>query len=256
MASTTEKKFVALFDLHWGSERRGGKTRELHNPKAIDVALQFIGDFKPDEIILGGDALDCGAISHHNDRRAGRLENLRLLSDAEGLRKDVLSRLPIKAKRTFIEGNHEDWLNQMVELHPGLSGIIEANHLLKLDGWNYIPQGGLYRLGKLWFAHGDQLGGGEHVAKKAVIDWERSVRFGHHHTYQAYTKTAAPDSYGHTGVCVPCLCRKGPGYGKGKANRWIEGFNYGWVAPNGYFTDYIALITKNRARIEGKLYKG
>ncbi len=251
-----EKKYVALYDMHWGCEVKHGKKVELHDPKAIDIALQFISDFKPDEIILGGDILDCGAISHHNDRRAGRLENLRLLSDADELRTTVLQALPKKAKRTFIEGNHEDWLNQMVELHPGLSGIIEGKNLLKLDGWNYIRQGGLYRLGKLWFAHGDQLGSGEHSAKKAVVDFERSIRFGHHHTYQAYTKTAAPDSYGHTGIAVPCLCKKGPGYGKGKANRWIEGFNYGWVANNGLFTDYVPLITQGKARIEGKLYKG
>jgi len=253
-------RFVALFDLHWGYERVNGKTRPLHDPKAIDIALQFIGDFRPHTVILGGDILDCGAISHHNDRKPGRVEGLRLFSDATELRKDVLSVIETQnrnAALVYITGNHEDWLNDLVDQNPGLDGLVDLRRLLHLgDRWRLIPQGGAYQLGKLWFIHGDQLRGGEMCAKAAVLQWERNVRFGHHHTYQAYTKIAPADAWGHTGVSVPCLCSKAPKYGEGGANRWIQGFNYGWVGPRGLFQDRVALIVNNQCMAEGTLYQG
>lgn len=253
-------RFVALFDLHWGYERVGGKARPLHDPRAIAIALQFIRDFKPQTVILGGDILDCGAISHHNDRKPGRVEGLRLFSDATELQEKVFQRLDAQASienRIYITGNHEDWLNDLVEQNPGLEGLVDLRRLLHLgDRWRVLPQGAAYQLGKLWFIHGDQLRGGEHCAKAAVLQWERNVRFGHHHTYQAYTKIAPADSWGHTGVSVPCLCTKAPKYGEGGANRWIQGFNYGWVGPRGFFQDRVALIVNNQCMAEGKLYTG
>ena len=52
------EKFVALFDMHWGYERDGSRHKvPLHDQKAISVAMQFIEDFKPDHVILGGDTL-------------------------------------------------------------------------------------------------------------------------------------------------------------------------------------------------------
>lgn len=252
------RRFVALFDAHWGYERRHGRTVPLHDERALALALRFIGDFNPHELILGGDMLDCGAISHHNDRKPGRVEGLRLFRDARELRDRVLRPLEHRGRKlTYIIGNHEDWLNQVVEGNPGLEGIVEAEHLLGLEKWNVVPQGGHYNLGKLTFMHGDQVSGGEACAKSAVLASERSVRFGHYHTYQAYTKVSTVDSHHkHTGISIPCLCQRGPGYGKGKANRWINGFLYGYVMDTGQFSDYVVVITKNTAVINGKVYKG
>ena len=252
------KRFIFLTDLHYGYERKGGRIVPLHDEKALAIVLKFVKDFKPHEIICGGDMLDCGAISHHNDRKPGRIEGLRLFSDAQELQAKLLKPLEAtKANLTYIEGNHEDWLNQLVEENPGLGGALDLRRLLSLGPrWRLIRQGGLYNLGKLTFLHGDQLSGGEHVAKSAVVQYERSVRFGHFHTYQAYTKTSAVDiKQGRTGICVPCLCGKAPGYGKSRANRWMQGFLYGYSFPDGYFTDEVVCITHNRAVVNGKVYK-
>lgn len=254
------EKFVALYDLHWGFENKGGHKVALHDPKALNVALQFIKDFKPDHVILGGDILDCGAISHHNKGRAGSIEGLRLLSDAAELR-DVLIQPLEKStpgRLVYHIGNHEDWLNDLVDLQPGLRGIVEADALLKLDSrWEVIPVGEHSTLGKLTFIHGDQVKGGEYVAKSAVAAYERNVRFGHHHTYQVHTKTSAVDLNGHTGIAVPCLCRKNPNYGGGAPNKWMQGFNWGYVGgPKGTFNDYVTVIVNGNATINGKSYCG
>jgi metallophosphoesterase superfamily enzyme len=254
------RRFVSLFDLHYGYERDGYRHKKaLHDPKAMDIALQFVSDFKPDDIVLGGDILDCGMVSHHNRNRPGRTEGLRLLADAQELRREFLAPLEgsKKARLHYITGNHEDWLEDLVDADPGLEGIVDLQTILKLQKWAVVPQGGHVSLGKLTFVHGDQFRGGDHVAKAAVIAYERSVRFGHFHTYQTYTKTSALDiKQGRTGIVVPCLCTKDPKYGEGAPNRWVQGLNFGYIHSDGSYTDYVAVIVNGRAVIEGKEYRG
>lgn len=253
------EKFVFLADAHWGYERVGGHKRPLHDPAAVSVAMQFVEDFKPDHIILGGDMLDCGAISHHNDRKPGNTEGLRIFADAKELRKEVIDPLEklVKGRKVYHIGNHEDWLNDLVTAQPGLEGIVEPETILGLKKWEVIPQGEASKLGKLVFIHGDQLSSAEHVAKTAVLAYEKNIRFGHHHTFQTYTKTSAVEANGHTGVSVPCLCRKNPKYGEGAPNRWMQGFLWGYVGgPENTFNDYVSVIVNGKSLINGKVYKG
>jgi len=251
-------RFVAAWDAHWGYERKHGKLLPLHNVRAIQIFLRFVEAFKPHDIVLGGDMLDCGSISHHNDRKPGKVEGLRLVTDAQELRTTLLVPLERPGRSlTYIVGNHEDWLNQLVDEHPGLEGFLDVRRLLHLEQWKVVPQGGSHALGKLKFIHGDQVSGGEHAAKAEVIASEKSVRFGHFHTFQAFTKTSSLDvKQKHVGMSMPCLCLKGPGYGKGKANRWINGFLFGYLFPNGHFSDYVVIITENQAVINGEVYRG
>ncbi len=252
------EKFLFLTDLHYGYERKSGHKTSLHCPKALKIALDFAKDYQPDHIILGGDMLDCGAISHHNKNKPGRTEGLRLVTDAEELRSGFITPLErLEADTyTYITGNHEDWLSQFEEEHPGTIGMFEVGELLELGKqWNVVQQGGEHNLGKLTFIHGDQLSSGEHCAKNAVILYERNIRFGHFHTAQVYTKnTPLSNQMGKTGMAVPCLAKKDPSYGKGKPNRWQQGFNYGVVYNDGTFSDQLALIVNGRCYANGKVY--
>ena len=253
------EKFIAFYDLHYGTENRGGHKISLHDERAMKVALAFAKDFKPDHVILGGDILDCACISHHNHGKPGTTEGMRLIKDAHGLREDFIKPVEaLKAKSyTYIIGNHEDWVTDLIEQIPALEGIVNIKTLLKLDNaWKIIPNGGTHKLGKLYFIHGDQLSGGEHASKAAVIAYEKSIRFGHFHTYASYTKTSCVnEQLPHTGISVPCLCKRSPAYGGGKPNRWSQGFLYGYITPNGVFSDYIVIITDGKTIINGKQYK-
>lgn len=253
-------KFVALYDIHWGYERRSGHKVALHDEKALNVALQFIEDFKPDHVVLGGDILDCGCISHHNHGKPGATEGFRLLADAKECQEAIIKPVEKAAKKslTYIVGNHEDWLTDLVDQIPALEGIVDVRSVLNLGkDWKVVEQGDSHTIGKLVFIHGDTVKGGEHSAKWAVNAYERNVRFGHHHTYQVYTKTSAVEANGHTGIAVPCLCKKGPKYGGNTPNRWMQGFNWGYVGgPNGSFNDYVSVIVNGTATINGKTYKG
>lgn len=255
------EKFVALFDAHVGYERDGSRHRvALHDPKAIGVAMEFIKDFKPDHVILGGDMLDCGAISHHRKGNPGKLESLRLLSDAKECRDLLISPLEkqIDGRLVYHIGNHEEWLNDLQDDWPALEGIVDIRSLLKLDErWEVINQGKASKLGKLMFVHGDTVKGGQNPALAAVTNYERNIRFGHFHTFQMATKTTPIDANGHTGIAVPCLSKKGHAYGKGIPNKWMQGFLWGYVGgPDGVFNDYVSVIVNGKAIINGKLYKG
>lgn len=252
------ERFVALYDLHYGFELKGGHKRPLHDERALSVATQFIRDYKPDHIILGGDILDCGAISHHNHGKPGATEGLKLRKDAEGL-KDLLIK-PLErtgASLTYIVGNHEDWLTDLEESIPALEGLVDLRSILGLGKrWNVVPQGEYHKLGKLIFVHGDTIKGGEHHAKWGAFAYEGNVRFGHYHTYQAYTKLSAVEANGHTSIAVPCLCHKLPKYGGGAPNKWMQGFLYGAVnGPAGTFGDSVAIIVNGRSVINGKVYE-
>lgn len=220
--------------------------------------MKFAQDFKPQTWIHGGDLLDCGSISHHNKHKPGNVEGLRLLSDAEEGRKIFIQPVEEIAKElVYITGNHEAWLDDIVEEMPSLEGVVDLKNLLKLKRWEVIPQGGIYNLGKLTFLHGDTIKGGEHVAKAAVINYERSVRFGHFHTFQTYAKNSPIDyKNAKTGIAVPCLCTKQPGYGAGKPNKWLQGFLFGYVDEKGFFNDYVVTIIDGSFTVNGKTYKG
>lgn len=254
-------KFVAAFDLHFGFERKNGHKVALHDEKALGAMLAFTADFKPDVFIWGGDALDCGVISHHNHGKPGATEGLKLLADAVEGRKafiEPIEKMLPKGKLVYEVGNHEDWLTDLTDKIPALEGLVDIKSLLKLgEKWQIIPQGGHFNLGKLTFIHGDTVKGGEHVAKNAVINYERSIRFGHHHTHQVYSKNTAIDyKNGKTGVAVPCLCTKSPKYGEGAPNRWSQGFDYGYVREGGLFNDYVVTIIDGTCVVNGKVYKG
>lgn len=230
--------------------------------RAIAPIFQFMEDWQPSAFVFGGDQLDLGEISHWNKSRRLSMEGLRLIDTIQGFHREVMTeveqRLPQDATKIFHLGNHEDWLLDLVEENPALEGIIDLDQQLHLTAqrWKMIPQGKVSRLGKLFFAHGDQIKGGEHVAKAAVTHFQRSIRFGHHHTYQAFTNTSALDARDvHTGVSVPCLCRRDLKYGEGKPNRWVNGFLWGTIFPDGSFTDQVTLIVDGKFSANGKTYR-
>lgn len=255
-------KFIFACDLHFGYERKGGHKVPLHDARALNAMLKFAADFRPDTFIWGGDALDCGAISHHRKGKPGQTEGLRLLADATDGRKAFIEPVEEIVKKggdlVYMVGNHEDWLTDITDDQPALEGLVDIGTLLKLGKrWEVVPQGGIYRLGKLCFVHGDTVKGGEMVAKAAVINYEESIRFGHHHTAQLYTKTSPiQNKLAKTGVAVPCLCTKDPKYGEAAPNRWVQGFNYGYIDEKGFYSDYIAFIIDGKVTINGKTYSG
>lgn len=255
------KRFLAFFDLHYGRERRHRKLLELHDPRALNAMLAFAGDFRPDTIILGGDILDCGAVSHWAQGKPRKTEGLRLRADMEAARREVIGPLQATGAKHLVYhiGNHEAWIDQLIDQHPGIEGLLELTDGLglKLPQWRVREQGEISRIGKLHFLHGDQIKSSLHPAKWAVEAYERNVRFGHFHRAQLHSKHSALDAKDvRTGMAVPGLCRRDVMYGRGAPNQWSKGFLWGYVFDDGSFNDYLTLVVNNRFAANGKVYKG
>lgn len=250
-------RFMALWDIHWGFERKNRHKVPIHDPRTLQAVLKFAQDFKPDALIWGGDILDCGAISHHNRKKRLAVEDLRLAEDAEGLR-GYMAQLRAAGEveqEYYLLGNHEDWLKDVVEEYPALEGILSVKNLLGLpSGVQVVDQGGSLQLGKLVFLHGDQLKGGDYAAKRAGEIYARNIRFGHYHTYQVATRCSPLDQDDvHTAIAVPCLCKRDMAYGEGAPNRWAQGFLWGYLGPK-QFSDQVAVITSKGFTALGKDY--
>ena len=257
----SELRFVNLFDAHYGHERTGGHLKPLHDQAAIDAALKFSADFKPDILTFGGDMADCGAISHWKDNKQRQNEGVKLRRDFEGLKTNLLAPAAATiAKGGLLRyhlGNHCQWLEDYVDANPALEGLIDLDSMLGLtvSGWEIIPLGGASKLGKLYIVHGDQIKGGVNVAKRAVDLYQRNIHFGHHHTFALATNVAPLDEKPKQGVAVPCLCKLNPGYAKNAPNRWLQGCEYGWIEPNGNFHYHVVQIIGGQFHAEGRLYK-
>lgn len=256
------KRFLNAFDIHFGFSREGGHKKPVHNPRALNALLKFTSDFKPDYFTLGGDQLDLRVISHWTKKSKLAMEGLRLRDDFHGFRREVLDPLEDmlpNAKKRVHKGNHEDWMDEFIDQNPALEGImdIDTNVGYTLGGWEMYDQGKASKLGKLLVVHGDHISGGVHCAKAAVEMYEHSVRFGHFHSYQAHTKISPLDATQcKTGVLVPCLCSREASYGKGAPNRWLTGFNVGYLFPDGTFSDTVVIMVNNRFHWNGQTYAG
>lgn len=259
------ERFVALFDIHCGWERRyeRGNLVEYaaHNDAAITAALDFVDDFEPHHIVLGGDQLNFGPVSHWRKGKPQLTEGFSVKAELDLFNQLVLSRIERRhhgARKIWMEGNHDAWLLDVVEENPALAGLVDVQSYLELaeEGWEYYSQGEIAQVGKCYFLHGDTLGPGRNVAARAVSKYRRNVRFGHFHHYASETLVNPLDvTDNHTGICVPALCERSPGFMKNAPNNWLNGFLYGYVDPEtGNFFDNVVVMTDNKFVAEGNLY--
>lgn len=265
---TKPLRFIGLWDLHFGWEKanvRGNYvTRPVHDIVAIRAATRFAEEWQPDALILGGDNINCGPVSHWTQGKPRLTETLRLKDELELLEEHVIC-LPVFKKcqkKIFHYGNHERWVDDMLHTVPGLEGMVEPHKYLQLTqrGWDIYGYGEVSKLGKLYFTHGDQVlrnGGGTHPAKVLVNAFSRNIRAGHTHELDAATQVTPIDRKDiHTGIIVPCLASRSPEYVKNNPTKYMNGFLWGTIWPDGNFTDHVMVINDGRFIYNGKLFDG
>jgi len=242
-------KEVALFDLHMPK----------HNAHCLDIAVDFIRDFKPNKLILGGDFLNLSCISHWKEGQIGDQLGEDIDRDYD-MANDALDRLMkgFKGEVIYIMGNHEDWIRQYAQIYPSIANIIKLDRNLKVKerGIKIIPLNEVYFVGKLGFTHGLYTGD-HHTLKTIRAGYNCSLRYGHTHDRQVDTQVAPVDKkHHHTVESCGCLCDMNPDYMKSKPSKWIHGLQFGYVdEKSGYFNDYFAKINDSKTIILGKEYK-
>jgi len=265
---TLVKKFIALFDIHFGWEKQynvsTGKFKEkpTHDLKFLNQISHFISDFRPEVCILGGDQFNFDVLRANRNGKKDVIT--RDVGDIERAYKVAqenlflpLSRYPFMQK-VVIRGNHDQRLERYLRGNPEWAGMVEPQNYLQLTtpDWTWLDYGSVYRLGKLNFLHGETIRSkATDSAKRAASMYLKNVRFGHFHTYAAATLYSAIDEDIKTAISVPCCCTRDMEWMGKSPNTWIQGFLYGYVHPNGNFQDYVVIRgNKGSFVVEGKEY--
>jgi predicted phosphodiesterase len=219
--------WVTVFDIHYP---------HIHYPTWY-AALDFIRQ-NPDKIagfLFGGDQHDNAEISHHTAGKPLYRPTGSYAAHTKGFDKiltELENVLPDEAERVWIQGNHDAWVNQLIERQPELSGTLERPLLLNLEerGWQVLELGEGKQLGKLLVIHGEGLTGignqaSIYHAKKSVESFCCSVLYGHLHTAQSYTKIlphSEKDKW--IGYSSPACCTLNPTYLQNRPTAWVNGF--------------------------------
>lgn len=256
--------FVALFDVHVGWEKVRSRGKEsvvaTHNLKAVKAVMRFVEDFKPEAVLLVGDQLNCGPISHWVKGQPRVTENFRLKDEMDMLDALILQPIDDVPIKMWFKGNHEMWIQNHIDAHPSVEGLVEPENYLDLRkrGYQIYEQGEVGSLGNLHFVHGDvAMKGGKDPAGKLMFKYRRNIRAGHLHTYAACVDVTPVDSRDyHTAILVPSLSTRNPAYAKNDSSNHLAGFLYGWVWPGGKFWDQVVIINDGAFMYNGQIYHG
>jgi len=261
------QKIVLLPDIHYPHQNR----------IAIKAVFQFIKWFKPNTVVILGDALEMESVNHWQREKGNRrfMEGKRMEDEYVGFDREILTPLDKlcepsdkrrrKPKKIFMGGNHEHWLNGLFAKFPEFIGMLEIERALKLKerNWEWIPfmvsddsgvHRGIVQFGKLLVFHGQYMN--KYHAAKTADTYSKSCAYGHTHDIQAYTKIFADDLGYHTAQSIGCLCNRSPEFKWGKANRWVNSFGILYLRDDEMFNLYVPIIIDGKFTYAGLTFDG
>ncbi len=240
------KTIIGLFDAHL-------RDREPH--PSFRLAVKFIAAIEPDEVVLGGDYLDCGSISHWKENKRLELEGARYKQEIKTANYwlDYIQRYT--GKVTYLIGNHEDWIEQYVQKNPQMQGFVDLDENLCLTkrGIDVYPLNTLYKTGALHWTHG--MFTTMHHAKKHYDRLGCSVIYGHVHTHQVWSCNQQMQEP-FVSMSIGGLCGDDFSYLKNKYPNWINQFVKVYVdTKTGNFNIIPITIIDNSFIWNGRIFK-
>lgn len=130
-----------------------------HDVEALRLVIECCEDIGVTHVFLNGDIFDCGPASRHEGKRK------KAVLDEGSLRHSIATGLwLLEWARTrpsvLTLGNHEDWVQQVIDSSPELHGM-EVTEVLGIpadgDGWVVLPAQSRIRLGSRCWEHGDGM---------------------------------------------------------------------------------------------------
>jgi predicted phosphodiesterase len=228
---------------------------------ALRIFQEFIKFYKPHVHIILGDFLDCEPLSSWD---AKDFKPRRLVPEALEARK-VLEKMcadtPGVIARYYLEGNHEDWINQALvakipELADGLEQLgidLSLKSLLDLDKYGYtlLPVNHFLKLGKIYFTHG--LYTTKNHPQKMIDVLKASVVYGHLHDILEANQTSLSGRV--EAKSSGCLCLLNAKFMKNKPSNWAHAFTLVELFPNGDFTRVTPTIMDGKLSFGGRVWK-
>jgi len=235
---------------------------DYSNPKKETPLIKFIKDFQPNIFVQGGDQLDLSVIAHWNKGKPRVNETKRLSKDYDTYnavmdqREKVMTKLE---KHYMLQGNHEYWINDLLDEQPAFVGMLEVEKNLRLNtrGIEWIEARKHLTIGKLNFIHGDYKDGylPVYAAKAIAAIYGRSVVYGHQHYNQVYSAQTPFDKRPYQVWGVGCMCNLNPVWKRNSPAAWLNSFGVGYMEDNGDFDFQVVNIINNRFIYDGQVYK-
>jgi len=221
---------------------------------AVNALLGDIYRLNPDEVVMGGDMLECGGwlAKHHALGYVAQCDySYQDDIAAANWFLDELQKAAPNAKAYYIFGNHEDrmekWIVDETLGHQRdsqfLRDLVAPDVLLRLKEREItiirssdktepgLPYGWL-KLGKMFYAH--DVAGGKQAATKALAMTAGNVTCFHNH--QESSSTLELVSVGIVKAFTPgCLCEKQPMWRHSHPSNWNHGYAIDVVATSGNF---------------------
>jgi len=230
-----------------------------HDRAAHKAIFDLMDDVKFDGLIELGDFMDLACISHWNKGKLKTLEGKRLKADyVEGnvILDEFDKRLPVNAEKHFFKGNHEKWVDQLIDDQPVLEGLfdIETSLNLKERGYKVYDYNEIIGFGRLKVTHG--IYAGANPAKTHVMKTLSNILVGHVHSPEMVLVHSPAKEVSVVGYCNGCLCSMAPDYMKNRPHNWAAGFAVLYLFPDGAFDINLIRMVKSRFVFNGKVYSG
>jgi len=222
--------------------------------KAVSAFLDDLKILDPDEVILGGDMLECGGwLAKHQTIGFVALCDYTYQEDIKATSKfldEVQKRAP-RAEIHYLAGNHEDrvekWIVDQTMANKRdaefLRKAFSPEYVLRLEerGVRYyrrseiygegLPRGWIKR-GKMFFTH--ELGKSRNAAAQSVDKTAGNITFFHTHREDMATRVF-PD----VGLCKAfnpgCLCTIQPVWQNSNVTNWSQGYAIDFIAKSENF---------------------
>ncbi len=218
-----------------------------HDAKALEIALEFGDQFKPDNIYLNGDTIDFYAISRWE--KDPEVRNLsQELERTRQLLMHLRARYGDDTRIIWKNGNHEDrWEKYLWNKAPELCGVseYELKHILRFDEYDvdFVHSRQKTKAGRyLTIIHGheilsahDPVNFARTLCNKARV----STIAGHKHKSSEHTEKNADDEF-ITCWSVGCLQELHPDYAP--MNQWNLGFATVKLKGNDFEVDNYRIV--------------
>ena len=230
--------------------------------EVLATALAATGSLDIDEIVIGGDFLECGGFlaAHHTLGFVAQTEYSyeNDIAAANQILDKLLSTFPSVKKFHYLEGNHELRVEKWA-VTQAMRNVYDAQFLLDHIGpqnvlgledrgikyyrqatkYSGLPIPGAIRLGKCHFIHG--ISTAKHAASQHALRLGGDVCY--FHTHRGDTTETHTVGAGQYGAWNPgCLCVKQPMWQHTNPTMWTHGIGLQIVARSGMFQHINARI--------------
>jgi predicted phosphodiesterase len=201
----------------------------FHDTRALETAINYGANAKPDVVLLNGDVLDFHMVSRY-DHDGTKLTYQEEIEAGRQFLAYLRDRFP-RSRILYKEGNHEERLAKYILTRaPALFGLesVTVPQLLMYDdlGVEHIGDQRVIRIAGLRVIHGHEYGGSTYApvnaARWLMLRARRHAIMGHmHHTSEQIDQTI--DGTQLATWSVGCLCGLHPRYRR-LSSRWNHGF--------------------------------